>query len=405
MSRRLAIYLVAVAATWVGLANAQSISSCPASDLPCIENSFALACRMEESTHETCSAWLRELEASPIAESPNARLTAASAYTTLSETSEAPEDSVRFQAEASRILRDLVAENPADVQALLGLARRAPTPEERIAILERIVEVDPSYAFGWEALADAVDDSEKPNDLIQSAQYLENAYNILTDEKKWYIASDAISRYRRAGSADRAGDFMERVRVDFDLDRKLDQFRDVSHLPPSLRAEMLRSICSAPAINIFGGTSCLDAVGAVVEFVKEAPNTQFALTAAEDSADAMVRAAESGWRMDGEIPDWHQTLLTWMDEIVDSGKVSAPLYVAQARLARDKLQRLLAMQEAARLAPLDGEIAFGLGLAYLDLERWDTATAELTRARNLLPEERRKAIDEALDRISDSARK
>src|SRR5690606_3645982 len=106
----------------------------------------------------------------------------------------------------------------------------------------------------------------------------------------------------------------------------------VARVPASLRAETLRAICSDPAITIFGATNCLVGVRAVVEFVNEAPGMSASLTAAEDAADAMVLAAESGWRIEEEVPDWDDTFRTWMNEIVDSGAVSASLYVSQAGL-------------------------------------------------------------------------
>src|SRR5690606_30458545 len=149
--------------------------------------------------------------------------------------------------------------------------------------------------------------------------YLENAYNVSADEKKWRIAANAVLRYRRAASIVRANDFVELVRRDFELDRKMARFRDVTVVPPTLRSETLRSVCSEYAITIFGGENCVRAVDAVGRFVKEAPDTSLALAAAEDLADTMVRAAGSGWMIEEAVPDWHARFLDWMNEIIKSG--------------------------------------------------------------------------------------
>jgi len=61
------------------------------------------------------------------------------------------------------------------------------------------------------------------------------------------------------------------------------------------------------------------------------------------------------------------------------------------------------MENAAALLPSDGEIAFGLGLAYLDLRKDDDAIRTLTRAKELLPASRHAFIDQLLNQASESA--
>lgn len=54
------------------------------------------------------------------------------------------------------------------------------------------------------------------------------------------------------------------------------------------------------------------------------------------------------------------------------------------------------MESAAALAPSDGEIAFGLGLAYADAGRKEEAIRSLRIAEQLLPESRRDFVREQI---------
>lgn len=401
MNTKVAFVIAIPLALWIGIAEAQGIS-CSSDDMPCIDRLFESACRVEGSSRASCSDWIREVERSPIGDTPNGRLTTATAYIALSEMGQSAEESTELREQASQIYRELAAEDPPNVQALIGLSALAGTREERVDLLERAVAVDPTYVFGLQSLATVISSSDEPEDVIRGAQYLEQAYVSANGNRKWSIAADAVLKYERAGSPNQASEFAARVRADFGLDEKVGRFTAVWALAPEVLERTLLQLCGDSAVFLFGGAPCFDGIRATVSFVENAPTTSLSIAAAEAAAEAISRAAGLGWRVQAEYPEWEDALLMWMERLTNSDEVTASIFVTQARLlAAEKEKRLAAMQNAARLAPADGEIAFGLALALFDLARWPEALQELYRARDLLPEGRRVVVNEFLQRAAE----
>ncbi len=310
-------------------------------------------------------------------------------------------ESDEFRHFARTIYRELVERNPADERALLGLSNVERNLVGRIARLRDLADVSPHNPRALESLGLAIGTTREPADLIEGAGFLERAYALQRGNKKWNVAADVMRMYDQAGATALADEFSDIVRADFELDMMMDYLLRPASLDRERTDEILQAICYNAALTVFGPDHCIEGIQAVVRrATTDASGPGMEMLLAETAVNAMTTVMMHEWRM---APETRGRFTSWVEPLLESDQATASVFVAYARLTTDRADRLLAMQNAARLDRDDGEIRFGLALAYVDLERWREAAEELRVARELLPPSRHEDIDRWLRVTGQSA--
>jgi hypothetical protein len=230
-------------------------------------------------------------------------------------------------------------------------------------------------------------------DPLERAVVLEQGYSVATTEiRKLYFARNAVTAYEIAGAADMAEALRARVRTDLRLDARLGDLADPRATSPDRVGAALEEACNSDMLEIFGATSCLENIEAVLEAAEE--DAVFL-----DSASRGIMAAARGGRwLEVADPQWRQRFESALDALIDTGVAPVSAYTTRAFITRSPEQRVQTMRAAAARFPLDGEVAFGLGLAELDAGNRSEAIQALSQARELLPESRHEFIDQMLNR-------
>src|SRR3954469_19676423 len=133
---------------------------CGLADAQCWQREHEKMCRDVGATATSCSAWLSRLEKSPNAEHPGIRLTAAAANVALGDFSADPSARAQFRDRAREIYRSLVRDDPTNASALLGLSNFTPNTEERLSLMRRAVESNPTDSGLIELLGRALSASD-----------------------------------------------------------------------------------------------------------------------------------------------------------------------------------------------------------------------------------------------------
>src|SRR5262245_43440012 len=149
---------------------------CATSDVSCFEQEREKACVRVGSTVDSCLGWLRALEQSPSSKDPNARISAAETNLVLNELTGGRASKTKYLDRAKQILEELIIDDPKNIKALFALASMREKKEERVQLLRRVVQADPTFVLGWTSLAAAVSSGGAKRDLQEGAEILEQAY-------------------------------------------------------------------------------------------------------------------------------------------------------------------------------------------------------------------------------------
>lgn len=360
---------------------------CAPTDALCWDRQQVEMCRVEGATIDSCSNWLQALEQSPAAVHPNVRLSMGSANFGLAGMTSDETERAQYRDRAKQIYRAVVEDDPANTGAWLGLSSLAETREQRANLLREAAATDPTDDGVLGLLANVLFDP------LERAVVLEQGYSVApTETRKLYFARNAVTAYEIAGAADRAAALRARVRTDLRLDDRLGDLADPKAASPDRVGVALEEACKSDMLQIFGAASCLENIQTVLEAAEED-------TAFLDSASRGIQVAARGslW-LQIEDPQWRQRFESALDALIDTGVAPVSAYTTHAFVTQSTERRVQTMRAAAVQFPLDGEIAFGLGLAEFDAGNRSEAIQALSQARDSLPESRHEFIDQMLSR-------
>jgi tetratricopeptide (TPR) repeat protein len=378
----------------VGRPNAQSLS-CDRDDYRCLQREYESVCREPRfATRESCADWVQRLESHPFAMAPDWRLIAAAAYGALADFSGSPERATQFRREETTIYRDLIAQNPRNVQALIGLSAVVDDSQERIDLLRRAIVVDPNNRFALKAL---VSDLAASGSEGEAAPLLERAYTSAKGRAKWKYAFDALLLYRRIGNSDAAERLRGRVLEDIGLTGSENEVATRDFTDLVVASTTLSSVCDESVIYILGAATCLEAIESALQTIENSAALEQRTALADILMSAMLSAGRSGTVQTFE-PSWRSRFQRNVESVLASGVESGTIYDAYASFVASPEARLMALEKAAALAPADGQIVYRLGLAYLELHMEEEGIEFLRRARPLLPEWRHEVLDEHIRR-------
>ncbi len=361
--------------------------TCALTDAWCWDRQQVEMCRVEGATIDSCSNWLQALEQSPAAVHPNVRLSMGSANFGLAGLTSDETERAQYRDRAKQIYRAVVEDDPANTGGWLGLASLAESREEREYLRRQAVATNPTDDGLLGHLADILFDP------LERAVVLEQGYSVApTEIRRLYFARKAVTAYEIAGAADAAEALRARVRTDLRLDARLGDLADPGATSPDRVGAALEEACKSDMLEIFGGAICLESIQAVLEAAEEDA------TFLDSASRGMVVAARGGRWLEAEDPQWRQRFESALDALIDTGVASVSAYTTRAFIAQSTEQRVRTMRAAAARFPLDGKVAFGLGLAEFDAGNSSEAIQALSQARDLLPESRHEFIDQMLNR-------
>jgi hypothetical protein len=164
----------------------------------------------------------------------------------------------------------------------------------------------------------------------------------------------------------------------------------------------LTSICENPVIWFGRPKDCVDSVKAVANAVDKAP---------PNSTAKLVEAASLGMRSAGEVgellkkvdPNWQQSFTDSLEKFITAGQATPTTFHTYGAYVRDPHKRLEVFEAGAAKFPNDGPLAVAAGLAEMDLGRRDDAVRNLTRAKGLVTDAQRPAVDQLLQKANQLA--
>jgi tetratricopeptide (TPR) repeat protein len=378
---------------WMTAARAQ-VAACPLSNGDCLQKTFEQACTGGPSAAAKCEDWLSALKQSPVAGEIRGKLLAGAAYVALADGSEDPQDRTDFQDRAREIYREVVAQDPTNIDAITGLATLAGSRAERVELLRRRLELDPNNIRSLEFLSSALSSDGSKGDIAEAAALTEEAYALQpAGGKKWQLAATAVSQYERAGMPAKAQDLRSRASTDFGLDEVSAELARPELLDGDRLRTQLTSVCTLPILYIIGAHPCLDAINKASE-AAIAPRMSSVVPQLVAAVSVGMRsAAEFGGALGAVEPNWRSKFETTLEGFLIGGIATRETFGAYAVITPSREKRLQTMKAAVEKFPEDGELALGLGLAYLDVGDREEAIMNLSRARDLLPPASRPHID------------
>lgn len=201
--------------------------------------------------------------------------------------------------------------------------------------------------------------------------------------------------YEQTGLLGELDSFRARVRIDWRTDELIEIATSPRGTTPEQARAALMQLCSEAVLLVFGADPCLNGIASVASAASD-PARVGAQQYAEAAADAMNVAREFGWRLQSADAIWRSSFEDTLEELIEEDYATPRIFQVHALVTTDSAKRVESMESAAALAPSDGEIAFGLGLAYADAGRKEEAIRSLRIAEQLLPESRRDFVREQI---------
>ena len=371
-------------------------AQCATTDSVCHQRRYEIACAERPVKNETCTAFLRELEARPDASAATVRLTIAWTLDALARLGGDGQSSDQLRERSTAIYRAVLADDPSNIQAMYGLSARTPDEQESERLLRRIVEVDPRQVIALRSLASMVAQTGDSASLLEAGQLLERAYAAQSNLNKWHLAAEAMSAYEAAGASDRAASLSRRARQESQIQSMTDAIGSAS-ADPARTWEILSTLCYSAAMEVLGAEDCMRGIKSVADKIDAMRDRAIAQQLAEKAAVAMGTAAEAESRLQKADPQWRNTFADMLESLIARGFGSAPVYGAYAFITPVASKQLQALEQVVRMVPDDAGSAVRLGLAYLNRGRWDEAAEQFRRAKKLAPASQHGELDYYLD--------
>jgi len=370
----------AAAGTEAAPVTRSDITRCEAQDRTCFEQNHVSACMARSATAESCARWVAVLK--PLANGNNrlALSMLGMADAALAERSAVPAEQKSARAEAVSAYKQLLASDPSDAQAMLGLAVATDDHAERISLLRKGTTLAPKEIYALQLLAAELQRAGGKQNLAEAAESFEKAYAVQTNMNRWYLAAMGVALYEQAEVPARAATLRERARQALDADSLLVELGPSRAVSPEQASITLRKLCYSAVVAI-DASGCLRGVDLVFESAKGASPSAGAL--ADVTAAAMVDAAEADLALSESRKDWRESFTGMLDVFLAQQKTSIPVLNTYALLTPDADKRLDLYEQAARLAPANIGVVGRLGLEYLGRGRWDDALQQFDKAQSL----------------------
>jgi tetratricopeptide (TPR) repeat protein len=261
-------------------------------DRACVDENYSSVCFENGATPESCGAWLRPFELSPSLDVRNA---VAGTYLLVADDWQPRDPQPWLKDRAAALIHGILEQDPTNAEALLGLALLAPTNDERVALLRRVVAVDPSPS-NLESLARTL--SQDQGNLRESAALLERAYEAAMQRAPgpyaWRFARDAVFEYEWAGLPKRAARLRARFERDLKLDAKVAETANAEAVEPARLNSILGDICAEIILRMLGGNRCLAGIEHVVDAADRVTVGSVKARLVKSASDAMFLAAQTG---------------------------------------------------------------------------------------------------------------
>lgn len=378
-----------------GLASLASNSSVDASDecrrgdARCLERQHEKFCTERTATIETCKAWISWLERHSSDGSPELLLKVGQAYEALAHMASSTDEANAHRDRAIKIYREMIQRDRSNSQAILALAVATKDRKERIRLLKRGIALAPNEIYAMQLLASELQQSGKAEETLEAAKLIERAYLRQTGRNRGYLASTAYELYLNADAPKEAAKLQRQVLEDIGA-------KDLKPLPtdPNLDqvSRALMSSCDHFFVPVIGSQKCMGNLEIVVKHLTSRADSARLKELAAVAASAMLEVSEAESELASEYPEWRQTLRAWLKTLLEKDYEVPSVFNALARVTSGD-ERLGALRRAAALEPSNGQSALRLGAEYAQRGMWNEAVQELTRAKQLLPSELKRAVD------------
>ena len=391
MNRLLYASAVCICATGTAVVcGAADLEQCARNDKACFERNHTSACGEDGSSVDTCINWARVLEKQAASGNDTAAFMFGQALIALAGLTDSPQQARSYQQTAQQTFKSLVEKNPKDAQALIALGIVTEDRDEQIRLLRQGTALAPKEVEALKLLSTVLMQSGDPKDLLEAADLLKQAYSYQTGRNKWHLASSAYQVYQLAGANSQA----EQLKQSVKQDTGVRELQELSGQKPERVAADLVNSCDHYALPVLGADICFHNMKAVVQHVSSdrgAGSRQLA----DSAALAMLEAAESEDSLESVDPAWKRTFTRWLEALMQARYESSAIQLAYAGVTSGSV-RLRALEQAARLDPTNGEVAFRLGIEYSERGRWKEAVQQLERAQEHLAVFQQPAVEHHL---------
>jgi tetratricopeptide (TPR) repeat protein len=358
------LVIITFSAGWTSGTTQAEIRGCDASDARCLDDVFSPACMARgESWPASCEALLDELMLHPDKDAePEILLRAGLANRMIARVAEEVSDAETRMSAAEVLYRQALAIDPNRGDAYLGLSSITDDPDEQIEWLRMATRVGPPNSLAFRLLATALARRSTPEDLVEAAGALREAYQRQTwGGHKWYLANLALSRYVHIGLEAEAREFRQSVGAEIGFESLADSLSDAER-DPQASVDSLDTLCHESVVAMFGADPCISGAELLYAAALRAADVEVSHRLALVGLQRM-RAAPfgSGGSFD-KVPD----IVIWLERLSAAGIESLELY-------------------------------FAMGRCYLDAGRFEDALTALQRAKSLVAFGWPRYIDEYMD--------
>jgi hypothetical protein len=378
--------------------------SCGIGDRACLEAQYARACTTRtSSTLESCSSWIRSVEAQSREDDRATRLLVATAYVKLGTFfTDDPDIRARSLAAAQSICRRFASIDSSDADAMTGLATLTSDSAERLQLLRRIDQLKP-HPITLNALTQQLIKSGRLQDLLEAAESNERAYSIQEGAGKWPLAAASIALYQRADAGNRAEELRKRVTRDLGPDLMLADLSKAQTLDEQKILSTLRILCDPAVAEAASAQYCLEAMDVTLPSLLVPSDVSSARRIAQGAAayfaNAVQAAPESFVEAD---PRWRSRTGAWFDQVESNGLGSSGTHFARASIEVNKQRRIDSLEKALSYEPENANVLNVLAVEYMEQHRWDGAILLLQRAK-ASPSAKAAEHQQLLDRNIESA--
>ncbi len=357
----------------------------------CVEDLATERCYSRAASLEGCREFIGSLQSSARRAQREYRLTYAASSGALARRVESGAERDKLQSEERSTYEQLVQANPNDAQALMGLAAIARDRPERIALLKRVAEADPTDTIALRTLAMHLAEG-LPQERALGLDYMRKAYLSARAPHRWYLARIYHEQLVNEAKQDEARQFADSVLAEMRIDAAKDRISNARQEAAGLKDDSLFSalgiLCSENALYFGTAKACAEAFDLIANATSASPK-------AVSDANVEVLAAVAV-NLAREVSD-RKKLRESLERLSSAKRNSSVLLRTQALLVNmehDPAVRKSAvelLERAVAVSPGDGDAKLALGRAYLEQERFRQAIVHLEEAVGVLPDYKRAA--------------
>jgi len=363
----------------------------------CVEDLATERCYSRAASLEGCREFIRSLQSSANRSRREYRLTYAASSGALAGRVVDDAEREKLQLEERNTYEKLVQENPKDAQALMGLAAIARDRPERIALLKRVAEADPTDTIALRTLAAHLAEGT-PEEQAQGLEYMRRAYQGARAPHRWHLAEMYHQQLIDAARHGDASQLAESVLAEMGSDAAKERIASALQRAKAVSDDSLFSalgkVCNQNALYFGTASICMDSVVRIARVASASPGAVSDANIEALATAAMTLSRELGGDAQANS---RRELRESLEGLIKARKDSSVLLRAQALLvsmerdlgARRNATELL--ERAVVVSPGDGDARLALGRAYLEQERFRQAIVQFEEAVRALPDYKRGA--------------